>query len=55
MSARDQRPAFGDDDAASLAEAVSTLLADRTPADGFSEITADWANVPTAAEIMAQI
>jgi len=55
MSVHDQRPAFGDDDAASLAEAVSALLADRTAADGFSEIATDWAKAPTAAEIIAQM
>jgi len=54
-SPHDQRPVFGAADAAALTDAVEAVLADRSSFDGFADITADWADAPMAAEVLAQL
>ena len=54
-SPADQRPTFGQADARRLADAVGELLAHPDRANGFSTVTASWAETPTPAEILADL
>ncbi len=55
VSPLDQRPAFGHEDAEALTAAVSAVLEDRSSFDGFTNITADWDDTPSAADVLAQL
>ncbi len=55
VSPHDQRPVFGHEDAEALAAAVSTVLDERSSFDGFTNITADWDDTPSPAEVLAQL